>query len=284
MTAAPSVSAVSRSGDPFMLTLRRPNANGTAARGLRLRSKPAHRSMHSLPLLLGRVLTGVVLALVFTALLAWLQPWVASSWMEQFMWWMQALNIPLRTAPLDTQTSRLWLLPVAAFDLPLRDVHPLAPWVHALAAVALWWLVGWLPDAARPGMFLLRFAVLLHGFAIAYFLIWPASFPHSLFEHTAGGFRQMWVLMLLTPWMHLLIYYLLPFALWSRVALTCSTLIYLFFLTPLLYSAHAALIHHAGLILMPLLELLFGVMVAIIGLVALYGWAMGWPPLPQEDA
>jgi hypothetical protein len=27
---------------------------------------------------------------------------------------------------------------------------------------------------------------------------------------------------------------------------------------------------------MPLLHLLFGVMVAIIGFVALYGWAMGW--------
>lgn len=248
------------------------------------RAKPAHRSMHSLPLLLGRVLTGLVLALAFTWLLAWLQPWIAATWMAQFVWWMQALEIPLRIAPLGTQASSLWLLPVPIFDMPLRDISPLAPWVHALVAVSLWWLAGWLPDAARPGAFLLRFAVLLHGCAIAYFLIWPASFPHSLFEHTAGGFRQMWALMLLAPWMHLLVYYLLPFPLWSRVVLTCATLFYLFVLTPLLYATHAALIHRASLILMPLLELLLGVMVAIIGMVALYGWAMGWPPLPQEEA
>ena len=93
----------------------------------------------------------------------------------------------------------------------------------------------------------------------------------------------MWALMLLTPWLHLLIYYLMPFPLWCRIVLTAATLIYLLVLTPLLYAGHAALIHHAGLILMPLLELLFGVMVSIIGMVALYSWAMGWSPLPQED-
>ncbi len=246
--------------------------------------KLAHRAMRSLPLLLGRVLAGVALAAFFTVVLARLQPWIAVTWMEQFVWWMQALDIPLLTTLVATETNSLWLLPIAPFDLPLRDISPWAPWAHALVAVSLWWLAGWLPDAARPGMFLMRFAILLHGCAIAYFLIWPASFPHSLFEHTAGGFRQMWALLLLTPWMHLLIYYLLPFPLWGRVVLTTSTLFYLFILTPLLYAAHAALIHRSGLILMPLLELLFGVMVAIIGVVALYGWAMGWPPLPQEEA
>ena len=239
--------------------------------------------MHSLPLLLGRVLTGVALALAFTWLLAQLQPWVATWWMEQFVWWMQALDIPLQTAPITTQTSGLWLLPVAPFDLPLRDINPWAPWAHALVAISLWWLAGWLPDAARPGMFVLRFAVLLHGCAIVYFVMWPASFSHSLFEHTAGGFRQMWALMLITPWMHLLIYYLLPFPLWCRVVLTSTSVFYLFVLAPLLYATHAALIHQAGLILMPLLELLFGVMVAVIGMVALYGWAMGWSPMLQEE-
>jgi hypothetical protein len=261
-----------------MLTLRRASTHAPSAG-----KKRAHRAMRSLPLLLGRVLTGIALALVFTLLLAHLQPWVATAWMEQFVWWMQALDIAVQTTPITTQTSGLWLLPVAPFDLPLRNISPWTPWTHALVSITLWWLVGWLPDAARPGMFVLRFAVLLHGCAIVYFLMWPASFAHSLFEHTAGGFRQMWALMLIAPWMHLLIYYLLPFPLWGRVVLTCTTVLYLFVLTPLLYATHAALIHQAGLILMPLLELLFGVMVAIIGMVALYGWAMGWSPLPQEE-
>ena len=41
-----------------------------------------------------------------------------------------------------------------------------------------------------------------------------------------------------------------------------------------LLALHALVLHHAGLLAMPLLHLLFGVMVAIIGFVAIYGWAI----------
>jgi hypothetical protein len=248
------------------------------------RKRPVHRSMASLPLLLGRVFTGVLLALAFMGLLAWLRPWVADAWMAQFQWWMSALDIPMTATVQMGAALPMWLLPVASFELHVPDTDPLTPWMHGLGAVAVWWASARLPDAARPGGYLLRFAVVLHACAIAYFLFWPNSFPHSLYDHTVGGFRQFWVLMLLTPWLHLLIYYLLPFVWWCRIGLTTITLIYLGLLTPLLFAAHAALIHLLGLIVMPLLALLGGLMVAIIGIVALYGWGMSWPTLVAEEA
>lgn len=243
-----------------------------------------HRAMRSVPVSVRRVLAGVALAALFTGALASIQGWVASAWTGQFAWWMHQLDIPLTGGTRLDDTHTLWLLPVAHFELPLRVVAAWAPWAHALVSLAVWWGAGRLPDAARPAMYLLRFAVLLHGCAIVYFLLWPGSFQYSVFQHTSGGFRQMWALMLLVPWLHLLIYYPLPYSFQNRVLLTLATLVYLGILTPLLYAVHAALIHVLGLIVMPLLELLFGGMLAIIGAVALYGWAMSWTPLPQEQA
>jgi hypothetical protein len=92
--------------------------------------------------------------------------------------------------------------------------------------------------------------------------------------------------MVLTPWLHLCTFYLFPFALWQRFALTALTLAFLFLLAPLQYATHAALVYQLGLMVLPLLHLLFGVMVPILGFVALYGWGMSWhnPESSQKEA
>ncbi len=235
-----------------------------------------HRSIWSLRLPRARLAGGALIAVAFTLLLAWAQPWVTLAWGGQIVWWMQVLELPGHFAVNENAAPNLFSPPVPMIDLQLRDMGPLGPLTHALAAVSLWIVAGWLPDHAKPAAFLLRFALLIHGASVLYFLLWPASFPHSLISHTGGGLRQIWALMLLTPWIHLCIYYLFPFAAWQRLAVTALTLGYLALLAPLLYATHVALLHLLGLIVMPVLHLLLGVMLPIIGFVALYGWAMSW--------
>ena len=265
------------------LSERHPRARGH--RGHRGGAILPHRSIWSLRLPKHRLAGGLAIALAFTALLFVLQPGVAQAWARQMVWWMNALALPGQfEMPVETQPN-LFSLPVPMIDLRLQDIGLAGAGVHALAAVALWLVAGWLPDSAKPAAFLLRFAVLIHAAAIAYFVFWPGRFPHSLSSHVAGGLRQSWALMLLTPWLHLCTFYLFPFAVWQRVAVTAVTLLFLFVLAPLQYASHAALLYLLGLIALPLLYLLFGVMVPILGLVALYGWGMSWhdPAQPTFD-
>lgn len=219
---------------------------------------------------------GVLIALAFTLGLAWLQPWIAVLWGRQLVWWMQALPLPGQFEAALPGPRDLFSLSVPLIDIQLRNIGPLAPAGHALVVILLWVLAGCLPDGAKPGAFLLRLGALIHGASALYFQLWPASFPHSLISHTGAGLRQGWALMLLTPWLHLGTYYLLPFVVWQRMALTALTLLFLFVLPPLQYATHAALLYQFGLIVMPLLHLLFGVMLQILGIVALYGWGMSW--------
>jgi hypothetical protein len=227
---------------------------------------------------------GVLLALAFTALCWALRDGLADVWSAQLRWWLRALDLvasqggPAATgASTAAQPTTGWLgLRLPGVDLQAPDVGLPALLSHALAAVVTWVLAGWWPDRARPVALLMRAAVLVQVLAIAYFFLWPASFPHALGHHAVAGLRMGWVLMLLTPWLHLAIHYLLPFALWQRVALTGISLLYLALLTPLQVASHVALVSLLGPVAMPVLHLLLGVVLPVVGLVALYGWAVSW--------
>jgi hypothetical protein len=228
-----------------------------------------------------RLAVGVLLAVLFTALCWVARDALASAWSAQLQWWLRMLEL---TAPqagtlsgAAAQAISSWLgLTLPRIELPAPDVGLPALLSHALAAVVTWVVAGWWPDRARPIKLLMRAAVLVHTLAIAYFFLWPASFPHALGSHATAGLRMGWLLMLLTPWLHLAIHYLLPFALWQRVALTALSLLYLALLTPLQVASHAALVSLLGPVAMPLLHLLLGVLLPVVGLVALYGWAVSW--------
>ena len=235
-----------------------------------------HRSIWSLRLPKRRLASGLLIALGFTLLLVLAKQQIAAAWGQQLIAWMHALDVPGQFVPAVAARTDMVSLPVPLIDVRLRDFGMLATAAHGLAALLVWEFSGWLPDGARPLSYLLRFAVLIHAAAIVYFWFWPARFPHPLSSHVAGGLRQAWALMLVTPWLHLCMYYVFPFAVWQRVALTAVTLLFLFVLTPLQYASHAALVYGLGLVMSPLLYLLFGVMVPMLGLVALYGWGMSW--------
>jgi hypothetical protein len=241
-----------------------------------------HRAIHRLRSPWRALASGGGLALLFSAGLLALQPTIADAWAATLTWWLEAMALPGLGVAAVAGTGT-WLAPaVPAVEVPSLPLHGWLPLLHAAVIAACWWAAGRLPDAARPGAYLLRFAVLIHAIAVMYFWLWPASFPYSAADHTENGLRQNWALMLLTPWIHLGTYYLFPFPRWQSLALTALTLLYLAALAPLQYALHAVLMYHLGLVAMPLLYLLFGVTLSILGFVALYGWAMSWQA-PMSD-
>jgi hypothetical protein len=235
-----------------------------------------HRAIWRETLPWQRVLQSLVLALAFSALLLWWRPWLEAVWTDAMLWWMQALELRGRFFPGDpSQGGGLGLVvPTIAPELPRPD--PWLPMRHGAVVVLLWWCSGWFSDAAKPLAFFIRLGALVHGASVLFFMFWPASFTHTVASHVASGLRQTWYLMLAVPWIHLLTYYLFPFAAWQRALLTTATLAFLALLTPLQYASHVALAQMSGLILLPLLNLVFGVMLPVVGVVALYGWGMGW--------
>jgi hypothetical protein len=234
-----------------------------------------HRSIWGLHLPRHRLARATLLAVALTAGLL-LRPFIATLWADELVWWITKMELAGRVSAHLEPVDLPFLIATPRIHL-FADVPAIATLTYnAIGVVAVWWLAGLLPDVARPGGYLLRFGCVIHGAAVLYFWIWPASFPHSVDEHIGNGLQQCWALMLMAPWIHLATYYLFDVGWHHRVTLTLMTWAYLFLLAPLLYALHALVMHAGGLLAMPLLHLMFGVMVPIIGFVALYGWAMGW--------
>jgi hypothetical protein len=225
-----------------------------------------------------RLTLGLLMAAGFTGVLWWLQNTIARAWSAQLWWWLRALDLVVAnpSAPAVPAANHLWALPVPALDLMPPDMGLPSLLVHALAALVVWVVAGWWPERARPLALWVRCAALLHGGAVIYFFFWPASFAHSVADHVFSLLRLGWWLLLLTPWLHVAIYHLFPFALWQRLGLTALSLLYLLLATPLQAASHAALLHLAGPVAMPLLHLMLGVVWPVMALVALYAWAMSW--------
>ena len=237
---------------------------------------PRHRAISRLHLPWHRLWVGLALAVTLTVLLVLLRPWLGQAWAFEIVWWMRALELPGHFDVQGYGGEGMLALAVPFIDLQLEALDGWVTVWHGVVALCVWWAAGRMSDAAKPVAYLLRFAVLIHGTSVIFFIFWPASFPHSVDLHIGSGLRQAWHLMLLAPWIHLATYYLFPFALWQRGLVTVLSWLFLFVLTPLQYALHVALVQHMGLVVMPLLHLMFGVMLDIIGFVALYGWAMGW--------
>lgn len=245
-------------------------------RGARGGRVQMHRSIWGLHLPPHRLAGSVLLALVLTALLVLLRPAIAALWSTELLWWVTRMELSGRFAAITEHGVLPFQIATPTITLFVSAPLPTTLMFNAIGVIAAWWLAGLLPDVARPGCYLLRLAAVIHGAAVLFFWIWPASFPHSVNEHIGNGLQQCWALMLLAPWIHLCTYYLFAVTWAQRLTLTLLTWAYLFVLAPLLFALHALVLHAWGPLAMPLLHLLFGVMVTIIGFVALYGWAMGW--------
>ncbi|MDQ5896289.1 MAG: hypothetical protein QG612_375 [Pseudomonadota bacterium] len=233
-----------------------------------------HRSIWGLQLPHRRLLKSLLLALLLTGVLLLLREPLAELWSLQLLWWMDHLELAGRFPAALRHGDLPFMIATPAIDFFAETPDPRTLAFNAIGVVALWWASGLLPDAGRPAMYLLRLVAIIHGSAVLFFAVWPASFPHTVREHIGHGLQQCWALMLLAPWIHLPTLWLFDISWWVRLGTTLLTWAWLVLLAPLLYATHALVLHHAGLLAMPLLQLLFGVMIAIIGFVAIYGWAV----------
>nr|WP_199067207.1 hypothetical protein [Chromobacterium sp. ASV5] len=149
-------------------------------------------------------------------------------------------------------------------------------WFNALACLLLL-LLSFLIDQERmPTRYLLRLLAIIHGVSCLYFGWMPAAFSHSLEDYHISCLEFVLALLLLTPWVHALAFYVLDKPIWHKLLLTALSMAYLCLEAPLHYFAASLALHYGSLLYMPLLFILGSLMVEVMMLIALYGWAMSW--------
>lgn len=247
-----------------------------AARALRNRTvhvRP-HRALTPLRLTPWLIAQALVLPLLFCGLLWWGQPYLMDAWRATILFWSDVLELPYALSTvLDPTASGGDRLQSTGQDIPMPSEGLLLGTMFGVLAIAA--ATPLLRGALLPLRYPLRIMCVVQGVAVAYFWFAPGRFPYGIARHSDELMRIGYLLMMATPIMLAIGYYLLNERLLAKVLRTAGMLLFFAVMIPHQVLAQALILQHATALFMPLLYICFGAVFDALVFVALYSWIAG---------
>ena len=246
------------------------------ARRLHVKVRP-HRAITSLkvtPYLLAQAL---VLPLILCALLYWGKPALLVFWRDCIVFWSSGLGLSFgQTFALDEAGQVVSRLTTGGVATPLPTM--LALGLTALITIAGLALSLTMKGATLPLKYPLRIVCIVQLIAVIYFWWLPADFPYSIARHSEELLTIGYVVIMGTPVMLAVGYYILNQSLLIKLFHTALILGFLAIMVPHQVLAQAFIMQHFSVLFMPVLYICFGAVFDALVFVALYSWAVSSAP------
>lgn len=251
----------------------------TAARQIRERHVKVrpHRAITPLkvtPYLLAQT---VMLPLAILGLLLWTKPFLLDFWRACLIFWSRGLDLPFTIA---TQLNRAGQYAVRLSGGP--DNAPMPSTTNLLVTTAVTLAVVVLSlrmkDAKQPLKYPLWILCFVQSTSLIYFWLTPWSFPYSIALHCEELMTIGFIVMLATPFMLAMGYYILNLRLSIKIFHTVLILLFMAVLVPHQVLAQALIMQEFSVLFMPVLYICFGAVFDALVFVALYSWAVSNVP------
>ncbi len=236
-----------------------------------------HRALHRLEFRRASLLHPLILLVGSYGLLLVTAGLITDLWAWEFGFWLTRLELP---AGLETQTRALfgplaYRLSIPRLVATLPDVDTLR---LCVAVCALLMLLAFMTMRGRmlPLGYLLWGACLVQLMSVGVFWFAPEAFNHTLASHIANGLEYALVLVFFVPLLLSFSFYVFEYSLIKKAFGTLLIMLGIVLVVPYQYLAHVMIIHAGGLVLMPVLYVLFGLLFDIAVFIALYAWAVSW--------
>ncbi len=237
-----------------------------------------HRSITPLnvtPFLLAQA---IVLPLVLCGLLLWGKPLILDFWRDCILFWASGLDLSFSLATQINESGEYGL------DLAAANGANLIPGQTTLAVTALVMLLALgaslrMKGAQLPLKYPVRIVAIIQLITVAYFWLSPAAFPYSIGRHSEELMTIGYVVMLSTPVMLGVGYYILRQSLAIKLFHTALILGFFLLMVPHQVLAQAFIMQHLSVLFMPVLYICFGAVFDALVFVALYSWAVSDAPM-----
>ena len=260
----------------------------TAAENARARliSIRPHRSLTPLKVTPYLLLQALLLPVVLCGLLLWMQPQLLQLWRYCIVFWSEQLALPF-TLPfnLSSQVNEASSL----FGLQWQQTGPgglggqipgLANFAITTAATLLVFALSFqMKNKTTPLKYLVQIMCGVQICTLIFYQLNPARFTGSIARHSEELMVMGYVVMLITPVMLAIGYYILNQSLLSKLFYT--VVIWLFFtvMVPHQVLVHALILKNVSPLVMPLLYICFGAVFDVLVFIALYAWVASKSPL-----
>ncbi|MES2361904.1 MAG: hypothetical protein V4646_08880 [Pseudomonadota bacterium] len=246
------------------------------ARSRHVRIRP-HRAITPLtvtPYLLAQAL---VLPIVLCGLLFWARLPLLDFWRNCILFWSGGLNLPFS---LSTRLNE-----AGQFSLQLAgELEGLQmPGVTTLVVTTVLTLLAFalslrMKNAMLPLKYPVRIVCVVQLVTLVYFWLTPGTFPYSIARHSEELMTIGYVVILATPIMLAMGYYILNQSLAIKLFHTALILLFLIIMVPHQVLAQAFIMQHLSVLFMPVLYICFGAVFDALVFVALYSWVASNAP------
>jgi hypothetical protein len=220
--------------------------------------------------------SAVALVALLTLFTLALLPTIARFWLRL----LQLIGPQLGFEQLITARPRS-IVPFVRADVPFIAVNAPLPsarvwWITALVTAAV--LIGtlYIPKRHLPFTYLLRAMVFIQAVSLLYFALFGPQFPYNVPGYTSDMYTVGMAIMALIPVVFGLTYFVFDFGIARKLLIVTLSLAHLAVFIPLQFLVHAIVVRELSLLFLPILFMLFGVLIDVSVLIALYGWAMSW--------
>ena len=231
-----------------------------------------HRAITPLKVTPYLLAQAILLPLILCTLLLWGKPMLLELWRDWILFWSDGLNMGFSRGTQPDDSGRLaTTLSTGTLNTPMPSMSAL--WITGVITLAGLALSLAMKGATLPLKYPLRIVCVVQLITVAYFWWIPGNFPYSIARHSEDLMTIGFVIMLSTPVMLAVGYYILNQNI--LIKLFHTTLILLFFtvMIPHQVLAQAFIMQHLSVLFMPLLYICFGAVFDALVFVALYSWA-----------
>jgi hypothetical protein len=236
----------------------------------RLSIRP-HRAITPLNVTPSLMAQGIVLPIVLCGLIVWFKPFLFDFWRQCILFWSSGLHLPFSVSTRINDAGQFGLQLSGDLDggqLPNATILAVTALVTAIAFA----LSFRMKNASFPLRYPLRIACVVQFATLVYFWWTPTGFPYNIARHSEELMTIGYVVMLATPLMLAMGYYILNQSLLKKLFYTGLILAFLAIMVPHQVLIQALIMQHLSVLFMPLLYICFGAVFDALVFVALYSW------------
>lgn len=241
------------------------------ARSEQVQVRP-HRSITALKVTPYLLAQATLLPLIICGVLMWFKPVLFELWRSCIIFWSSGLGLSFSLANQPDDLGELSVvLSTAMVSTPMPTNTTLSiTGVLMLAGIGASLLM---KGATLPLKYPLRIICVVQLVAVAYFWWVPSGFPYSIARHSEELMTIGYVVMVATPVMLAVGYYILNQSIWIKLFHTALILLFFSVMIPHQVLAQAFILQHMSVLFMPVLYICFGAVFDALVFVALYSWA-----------
>jgi hypothetical protein len=209
--------------------------------------------------------------------------WVSLLWAEMLSFWSEVLGMQSYVTMVHYRFGDVFSFstPYLHFRSPVPDYVDLL--VGAVITFIIFVATFFLPKRHLPLIYFLRVVVFFHACAQLFFTFVPLSFPYGAAGYVHGLLIAGLALIAVVPVVLAFTYYIFDFTFVKKLGLTLIIMAHFIIMIPLQFAAHAFVLYHTSLLMLPLLFFIFGLPLNVMIFIAFYSWGASWKNKLYEE-